>query len=85
MMATNATICYYGHHIGCLNEDDPGCRGCAERLTAAAHREGHLAARNGIREDRLASDNGEMSRRTSAHTGVTLACAKLYLVSLIRR
>ncbi len=88
-MATNTDVCYYGRHIGCLNADDPECRGCAERLTKAVQRELHLAssaAGEDRSEHRLWFDEGvEVHERTGALASVKHACAKICLLLLIWR
>ncbi len=88
-MATNTNVCYYGRHIGCLNADDPECRGCAERLTKAVLQELPVAA-SAAGEDRfehrLWSDGGvEVHQRRGALASVKHACAKMCLLLLIGR
>ncbi len=87
-MATNTNVCYYGRHIGCLNADDPECRGCAERLTKIVQRELHLAASaagEDRSEHRLWFDGSAVHQRKDSLASVKHACAKICLLLLIWR
>lgn len=87
-MSTNTNVCYYGRHIGCLNADDPECRGCAERLTNVVKRELHLAALaagEDTHKHRVLCDSAGVRQLRGPLASVKHACAKIYLLLLIWR